>query len=132
MSRLNHPTVAVKKLVIVRDGGFCLLALPGCQGEATTTDHRANRGAGGSRELNDAVNLIAACALCNSAKADAGSLVLMDLEERGLWVRKAATNAETLKRARLTPVETLDGERWFLVSATERRHVSEGRPESGP
>lgn len=121
-------TVATKKAVIERDGGFCLLALPGCQGEATTTDHRANRGSGGSTVLDDPVNLIAACALCNGAKADAGSLVLMELEDRGLWVRKDSTNAKTLQRSRETPVEYLDGSQWWLISATVRRHVSEGKP----
>lgn len=132
MSRgLSHPTVAVKRQVIERDGGFCIYMLPGCQGEATTTDHRANRQSGGSRVLNDPVNLCAICARCNSSKADAGSMLLLDLEERGLWVRKAATNAQTLERARAMPVEYPDGERFYLISATERRHVSEGRPNSG-
>lgn len=131
MSRLNHPPVSVKRAVILRDGGFCLLALPGCQGEATTTDHRANRGSGGSRVLNDPRNLIAACTICNGVKADAGEIVLFELESRGLYVRKAATNAETLKRSINMPVADLEGESWWLISATERRHVSEGRPDSG-
>jgi 5-methylcytosine-specific restriction endonuclease McrA len=117
-----HPPVDVKRAVIRRDGGFCLLALHRCQGEATTTDHRANRGMGGSRLLNDPVNLIAACGICNGDKADATSL---ELEERGLWVRPAATHEKTLVRARETPVEALDGTRWFLLSATERITVAE-------
>ena len=33
---LNHPPVSVKRAVIARDGGFCLLALHNCHGEATT------------------------------------------------------------------------------------------------
>lgn len=122
-------SVAMKKLVIERDGGFCLLALPGCAGEAQTTDHRANRGAGGSAVLDHPSNLVAACTLCNGAKADAGALTLLELEERGLWVRKDSTNTKTLQRSRETPVEYLDGERFYLVSATERRHISEGRPD---
>lgn len=125
---INHPPVDMKQQVIERDGGFCLLALPGCEGEATTTDHRANRGSGGSRVLNDPRCLVAACWKCNGAKADAGSLVLVKLEERGLYVRKDSTNAKTLERCIATPVEYLDGERHYLVSATERRHISEGRP----
>lgn len=128
MSRLNHPPASVKRAVILRDGGFCLLALPGCQGEATTTDHRANRGGGGSRVLNDARNLIAACAICNGLKADAGEIVLYSLESRGLYIRKAATNHQTLQRAIDTPVTYLDGEQYWLVDASTRRHVSEGRP----
>lgn len=127
MAGVNHPPVSVKRAVILRDGGFCLLALPGCLGEAQTTDHRANRGGGGSRVLNDPRNLIAACTICNGTKADAGAIVLFELEERGLYVRKAATNTGTLNRAIDTPVTYLDGEQYWLVSATERRHVSEGR-----
>ncbi len=128
MARLNHPPVQIKRAVIRRDGGFCIYMLPGCMGEATTTDHRANRGSGGSRELNDPVNLCATCTRCNSSKADAGSLVLLELEERGLWVRKAATNAETLERARNTPVQFPEGEWFYLIDASTRRHVSEGSP----
>ena len=124
---INHPPVDMKTQVIARDGGFCLLALPGCAGEATTTDHRANRGSGGSRVLNDPRCLVAACWACNGVKADAGSLTLMELEERGLYVRKDSTNEKTLQRCIDTPVEYLDGERHYLVSATERRHISEGR-----
>ncbi len=52
----------------------------------------------------------------------------MELEERGLWVRKDSTNAKTLQRSRETPVGYHDGEQFYLVSATERRHISEGRP----
>ncbi len=125
MAGLNHPPVSVKRQVIARDGGWCLLALPGCAGEATTTDHRANRGAGGSKVLNDPRNLIAACASCNGAKADGNSYVLLTLEERGLWVRKAATNQETLTRAINTPVQDLAGVWWWLIDATTRLPVQE-------
>lgn len=110
-----------------RDRGFCLLALPGCDGEGGVLDHRANRGHGGSTILDDPRNLILACAICNGSKADGHAIVLNDLEWRGLYVRKAATNAKTLQRAIDTPVEYLDGERFWLISATERRHISEGR-----
>lgn len=119
----SHPPVAVKHQVIARDGGFCLLAFSECLGEAQTTDHRANRGQGGSRLLNDPVNLIAACSLCNNAKADARALQLLRLEQRGLWVRPDSTHAKTLERARRTPVEGLDGRWWMLLSATERCEV---------
>jgi hypothetical protein len=121
-------TVATKKAVIERDGGWCLMALPGCLGEAQTAHHRANRGSGGSTVLDHPSNLCAVCVPCNGAAEDAGAIVRADLIARGLRVEKAATNAQTLLRAARTPVETLDGERWYLVSATERRHVSEGRP----
>lgn len=120
---LNHQPVTVKRAVIERDGGFCLLALHVCTGEAQTTDHRANRGAGGSRLLNDPINLIGACVLCNGAKADANSAILQALEARGLWVRPDSTHEKTLARARRTPVEDLEGRWWMLISATERVEV---------
>lgn len=112
--------VSLKKAVIDRDGGFCLLALDGCTGEAQTTDHRANRGMGGSTILDDPCNLIAACTLCNGAKADGYGALLLDLESRGLYVRPGATHAKTLERARMTPVTYLDGERFYLLSSREK------------
>lgn len=117
-----------KKLVtacLERDGWTCQLALPGCLLDATVADHRANRGHGGSKVLNDLACLIAACGLCNGAKEDAHSLELIALENRGLWVRKAATNADTVKRCRETPVEGLDGELAWLTS--DGRRVPVGR-----
>jgi hypothetical protein len=120
---LNHPPVSVKRAVIARDGGFCLYALPGCQGEATTTDHRANRQAGGSRLLNHPGNLCAICWSCNSAKADAHAITLFDLEERGLWVRAGATHAATLQRVLETTVTDLEGRRWLLIDEHTRKEV---------
>lgn len=111
--------------IIDRDGGFCLLALPGCLGEANLAHHRANRGMGGSPILDHPANLTAACGPCNGAAEDAPALVRFDLIDRGLRVEKAATNDATLRRAIETPVEALDGERWYLISATERRRVDE-------
>lgn len=119
----SHPPVTVKRQVIERDGGFCMLALHRCTGEAQTTDHRANRGAGGSRLLNDPSNLIAACSQCNGDKADGTAMVLMELEHRGLYIRPDSTHEKTLARARRTPVESMDGRWWMLVSATERFEV---------
>ena len=111
--------------IIDRDGGYCLLALPGCLGEANLAHHRANRGMGGSPILDHPANLAAACGPCNGAAEDAPAMVRFDLIERGLRVEKAATNDATLRRAIQTPVESLDGERWYLISATERRRVDE-------
>lgn len=111
-----------------RDKGFCLYALPGCLGEGGVLDHRANRGSGGSKILDDARNLALCCAICNGLKADAGEIVLYELESRGLYIRKAATNHQTLQRAIDMPVTYLDGEHYYLVDASTRRHVSEGRP----
>ena len=118
-------TVATKKAVLERDGGFCLMALPGCLGEAQTTHHRANRGSGGSKVLDHPANLVAVCSLCNSRAADAHAIGRMELIERGLRDEKAATNAATLERAKRIPVEYLTGQRWFLISDTERRHEDE-------
>lgn len=120
---LSHPTVAVKRAVIARDGGFCLAALHNCQGEATTAHHRANRGAGGSRVLNHGGNLVAICGQCNSDAEDAGAITRMDLIERGLRVEKAATNAATLTRALTTPVTDLEGRRWLLIDEHTRQEV---------
>jgi hypothetical protein len=117
-------TVAQKKRIITRDGGFCLLALACCTGEAQTTDHRANRGMGGAPILDHPANLIAACTLCNGAKADAHALTLLDLEERGLWILPAATHAKTLERAIATPVMVLDGRRFRLVDHDTRELVA--------
>lgn len=116
-----YPPVEKKRQVIARDGGFCLLALHRCQGEATTTDHRANRGSGGSIALNHGGNLIAACAICNGDKADARGRVRSDLIERGLLVIPDSTHAKTLDRALSTPIQDLAGDWWMLLSATERR-----------
>lgn len=118
-------TVTLKKAVIERDGGFCLLALPGCLGEAQTTHHRANRGMGGSTVLDHPANLVATCTICNGNAEDAPALVRFDLIDRGLRVEKAATNDATLRRAIETPVEYLTGERCYLLSATEKVPVDE-------
>ena len=118
-------TGATKKAVLERDGGFCLMALANCLGEAQTTHHRANRGSGGSPVLDHPANLVAVCSICNSDAEDAGALLRFDLIERGLRVEKAATNAATLERAKRTPVEYLTGQMWFLISATERRREDE-------
>jgi hypothetical protein len=104
-----------------RDGDFCLLALPGCMGEGTCLDRRANRGHGGSKILNDPANLILACGLCNGAKADAYQMELNALESRGLYVVPSSTHEKTLARVREAFVEYLDGDRYYLISATERR-----------
>ena len=118
-------TRAMKDAVIARDGSFCLLALPGCLGEATTADHRANRGQGGSKKgvLDHPANLIAACTICNGEKENATGQLRLNLIQRGLRVEKAATNAQTLERVKQTPVEYLDGGLFLLVSERERVEV---------
>lgn len=108
-----------------RDGYFCLMALHNCQGEGNVLHHRANRGHGGSKVLDDPANLVLVCHRCNGDAEDAHAIVRADLIHRGLRVEKAATNERTLARARETPVEALDGDRWYLISATERVRVDD-------
>lgn len=115
---------ALYEAVKERDGHFCLMALPGCMGEGNVLHHRANRGAGGSKVLDHPANLVLVCSRCNGAAEDAHAIVRMDLVERGLRVVKAATNEDTLRRAIETPVEYLDGDNYYLISATERVEVS--------
>jgi hypothetical protein len=106
-------------LVLARDNYRCVLALPGCLGEATVADHRANRGAGGSKVLDNPSCLIAACALCNGAKEDAHGSVLVELRVRGVRVLKAGTNHATAARCRVTPVLYPDGVmRWLIEDGT--------------
>lgn len=116
----NHPPVSVKVAVITRDGHLCVLSLDGCTGEAQTTDHRANRGAGGSRVLNDPVNLIGSCQRCNGKKADAHGELREELERRGINVIPSSTHAKTLERARQTPVIFPDGLTYLLIDEHTR------------
>ncbi|RRJ85932.1 HNH endonuclease [Gulosibacter macacae] len=108
-------------LVLARDNHLCVIAGPRCGGWATVPDHRANRGAGGSRALDDAANLIAACGVCNGNKEDATGEWLQDLIRRGVRVlRRGQRSAQVLTRARLVPVEYPDGTWWQLDSAGGR------------
>lgn len=107
-------------LVLDRDRGRCVLNLPRCLGSASVADHRANRGSGGSKVLDDARALIAACGICNSDKADASGETRAELIRRGVIVEKAATNHQTVVRCAYTPVEYPDGLVWFLTSDGRR------------
>lgn len=110
--------------VLARDKGICVLRLPGCSILATCADHRANRGAGGSKVLDAFPVLIAACALCNNAKENAVGATLQELIRRGVRVRKAATNALTARRCREIPVEYPDGMSYWLT--VDGRKVAAG------
>lgn len=113
-------------LVLARDNYRCVLALPGCLGEATICDHRANRGAGGSKVLDSPSCLIAACALCNGAKEDAHGAVLAELRVRGVRVLKAGTNHATAARCRVTPVLYPDGiMRWLIEDGSLRAVITD-------
>ncbi|GAA5198699.1 hypothetical protein [Microbacterium jejuense] len=118
-----NPSVQVKRAVIRRDGGFCVLRLPGCLGEAQTTDHRANRQAGGSRLLNDPAVLIGACTICNGNKESTTGEVRAELIRRGLIVLPASTHEKTLARVKDTPVIYPDGSTWLLIDASTRERT---------
>ncbi|MBN6777407.1 HNH endonuclease [Pseudoclavibacter alba] len=114
-------------LVLERDGRECVLDRPGCWRAATIADHRANRGMGGSRQLDSVANLIAACPSCNGLKEDATGGVLEQLIEYGHRVRHAATSQATLRAAQLTPVRYPDG-RFYWLTADGRRVEVSGPP----
>lgn len=113
------------KLVLERDGHICQIGLPGCTYTATVADHRANRGMGGSKELNDPACLIAACGLCNGAKETADGYVLENLIERGIRVRQSATNRDTLMRCLAMPVLYRHGDWYLLDSQGGRTYLRE-------
>jgi 5-methylcytosine-specific restriction endonuclease McrA len=107
-------------LVLDRDNHTCVIAGPGCLGIATVADHRANRGMGGGKSLDDPRNLIAACGICNGLKEDADGETRLWLLGLGLRVEKAATNQATLVRCAYQFVEYPDGSQWFLTSDGRR------------
>ena len=115
-----NPSPHVKRAVIRRDNGLCVLRLDGCTGEAQTTDHRANRGSGGSRILNDPANLIGACTSCNGLKADSSGYVRIGLIRRGILVIPSSTHEKTLTRAKETPVIYPDGVSYRLIDTSTR------------
>lgn len=105
----------VRDVVIERDEGRCMIAGPHCLGVATEPDHRANRGAGGSKALDGPECVIAACGLCNGWKTTVSGDARAELERRGVIVLKAATNAETARRCREKPLIDPWGAVWFLL-----------------
>jgi len=109
--------------VIARDLGKCVIAGPGCMGDATLADHRANRGMGGSKVLNDMVCLIAACVICNGLKEDADGPYRARLVARGVRVEKDSTNKKTLERCQRVYVLYADG--WHQLVGVERNPVNE-------
>ena len=107
----------IRDLVLKRDHFRCVINGPGCQGVATVADHRANRGAGGSKILNDPANLVAACWIDNGWKEDSTGALRLELVRRGVRVIPDATHAKTLLRAQITPVEYPDGTVALLTSS---------------
>ncbi|MDR2294712.1 MAG: hypothetical protein LBE05_05860 [Microbacterium sp.] len=116
-----------KDRIITRDGGRCQLRLPICQIEATTADHRANRGRGGSQMLDHPSNLIAACGLCNEAKERADKKTRAELIACGHRVEAHATNEKTLARVQQTPYLGHDGA-WYVNASDDVRRRVAGPP----
>ena len=110
------------ELVLKRDGEVCQLNLPGCTYRATMADHRANRGMGGSDVLDNTVNLVAACGLCNGLKETVSGDVLAELKRRGLRLARAGTNAQTLLYASDSYVQYRDGE-WYRLDTSGGRQI---------
>jgi len=109
--------------VLDRDNHECVIAGPNCTHEATVADHRANRGAGGSKVLDSPECLVAACGIDNGAKEDADESTRADLVRRGVRVPKASTNAATRRRCAVTAVAYPDGTVWFLLPTGGRERV---------
>lgn len=109
-------------LVLSRDGNVCQLNLPGCTYTATVADHRANRGMGGSDILDNTVNLIAACGLCNGLKETVSGPLLDELKRRGLRLVRAGTNAQTLLYASDSYVQYRSGD-WYRLDTTGGRQI---------
>lgn len=111
--------------VLERDGGRCVIAGPFCTVVATVADHRANRGHGGSKVLNDPRCLVAACELCNGWKEDAHGEDRERLIYRGIRVEKDSTNAKTVSRCANKTVLYPDGRWFFLLADGTREEVTE-------
>ena len=110
-------------LVLERDGGLCILRIsPDCLGYASCADHRANRGSGGAGQaLNQPSMLVAACGICNGAKAD--GVARDELLRRGVSLLPDSTHRKTALRALVTPVEYPSGRTFYLLDDGTREEV---------
>lgn len=118
--------IGKKKLAVVlnRDGGLCVLQVsPHCDGVATVADHRANRGQGGARSLDEFSNLVAACGLCNGLKEDLEGEDRAEIVRRGLRLVPDSTHVKTALRAIVTPVEYPDGRLFYLLDDGGREEI---------
>lgn len=112
----------IKKLVLERDGYVCQLNLVGCTYTSTDADHRANGGHGGSPQLNNTVNLVASCRLCNGRKETLVGDALSEIKRRGLRLVHARTTQETLDHAADTHVQYRDG-LWYRLDTAGHRQI---------
>ncbi len=76
--------------IMVRDGGMCAV----CGAAATTANHRANRGSGGSRTLNRPSNGVAICELCNGLIEDDTPQRKLAID-RGIKIRRPTSAPNT-------------------------------------
>jgi hypothetical protein len=113
----------LSELVLTRDGHVCQLNLVGCTYTATEADHRANRGMGGSKLLDNAANLVAACRSCNGRKETLTGDALDDVKSRGLRLVHGSTPAQTLASAADTPAQYRTGD-WYFLDTTGHRTIS--------
>lgn len=100
--RDTGPTDEIKALVIARDGGCVRAAAGECFGRVVC-NHRANRGMGGSRQLNRPSNLVAACFFCNGW-----------FEDHPEEARAAGWKLRRTDDPTMVAVKYPDGRRWLL------------------
>lgn len=108
----------VVKAVLERDNHQCVLRSFGCLGEAKYADHRVGRGMGGNPRLDVAVNLVAACAICNGLK-ESDQPFRRECTRLGLHIARSQSTDIDLERAARVPVRYPDGS-WWLLTDTGR------------
>lgn len=122
MSKTAIPKV-IKNLVLNRDDHKCQIGYKNCTGRAVGCDHRAGRGAGGSKVLNAPSNLIAACWSCNWQKETLHGAERAVMVARGVTVPMAGTNERTAVKARETPFTDPFGVVWLLDDEGGRKKL---------
>lgn len=119
--------VAIKKRVLdvlkQRDNYSCAAQGPNCLGEGLVPHHRANRGSGGSRSLDEFSNLLLLCALCNGWVEDSHGEDREELIRRGVRLLPDSTHVKTALRAVVTPVEYPDGRLFYLMDDGTRDEI---------
>lgn len=118
MTRSKGIPRKVVNAVLARDEGRCVLRSFGCLGEASVADHRVGRGMGGNPRLNVAVNLLAACAICNGLK-ESDAQFRRECTRLGIHIDRSQSTALDLERAARIPVRYPDGT-WWILTPTDR------------
>jgi hypothetical protein len=107
----------VVNAVLERDKHQCVLRSFGCLGEATVADHRVGRGMGGNPRLDVAVNLVAACAICNGLK-ESDAHFRRECTRLGIHIARSQSTDIDLTAAGRIPVRYPDGSWWLLTDTT--------------